>query len=98
MGILDLAAIRKDYALSSLTERDVDADPIRQFERWFADALSAQVLEPNAMTLATATRDGHPSADAGSQNRRVQVSLCVSRYCRATRLLPWPGRATIAAA
>ena len=62
MGILDLAAIRKDYALSSLTERDVDADPIRQFERWFADALSAQVLEPNAMTLATATRDGSPSA------------------------------------
>jgi len=62
MDILDLAAIRKDYALSSLTERDVDADPIRQFERWFADALSAQVLEPNAMTLATATRDGSPSA------------------------------------
>src|SRR5215207_3546513 len=61
MGILDLAAIRKDYALSSLTERDVDADPIRQFERWFADALTAQVLEPNAMTLATATRDGVPS-------------------------------------
>jgi pyridoxamine 5'-phosphate oxidase len=62
MGILDLAAIRKDYALSSLTERDVDADPIRQFERWFADAVSARVLEPNAMTLATATRDGVPSA------------------------------------
>lgn len=62
MPILDLAAIRQDYALSALTERDVDADPIRQFERWFADALSAQVLEPNAMTLATATRDGVPSA------------------------------------
>ena len=62
MTILDLAAIRKDYALSSLTERDVDPDPIRQFERWFADALSAQALEPNAMTLATATRDGVPSA------------------------------------
>ena len=62
MTILDLAAIRKDYALSSLTERDVDPDPIRQFEQWFADALSAQALEPNAMTLATATRDGVPSA------------------------------------
>lgn len=62
MPIVDLAAIRKEYALSSLTERDVDADPVRQFERWFADALSAQVLEPNAMTLATATRDGVPSA------------------------------------
>ena len=62
MTILDLAAIRKDYALSSLTERDVDPDPIRQFEQWFADALSAQALEPNAMTVATATRDGVPSA------------------------------------
>jgi pyridoxamine 5'-phosphate oxidase len=62
MAILDIAAIRKEYALSSLTERDVDADPIRQFERWFADAVSAQALEPNAMTLATATRDGVPSA------------------------------------
>ena len=62
MAILDIAAIRKDYALSSLTERDVDPDPIRQFERWFADAVSAQALEPNAMALATATRDGVPSA------------------------------------
>jgi pyridoxamine 5'-phosphate oxidase len=62
MPPLDIAAIRRDYALSSLSEADVDADPIRQFERWFADALDAQVLEPNAMTLATATRDGVPSA------------------------------------
>ena len=62
MTNFDLAALRKDYALASLSETDVDADPIRQFERWFADALSAQVLEPNAMTLATATRDGSPSA------------------------------------
>jgi pyridoxamine 5'-phosphate oxidase len=59
---LDIAALRRDYALSSLSESDVDADPIRQFDRWFADAVSARVLEPNAMTLATATRDGVPSA------------------------------------
>jgi len=62
MATHDLAAIRKDYALSSLVEQDVDPDPVRQFERWFADALSAQVPEPNAMTLATASRDGVPSA------------------------------------
>jgi pyridoxamine 5'-phosphate oxidase len=61
MTSLDLSALRQDYALSSLSELDVDRDPIRQFERWFADAVSAQVLEPNAMTLATATRDGVPS-------------------------------------
>jgi len=62
MTSLDISALRKDYALSSLSESDVDLNPIRQFERWFADAVSAQVLEPNAMTLATATRDGVPSA------------------------------------
>jgi pyridoxamine 5'-phosphate oxidase len=62
MASPDLPAIRKDYALASLSERDVDADPIRQFERWFADALSAEIPEPNAMTLATASRDGVPSA------------------------------------
>ena len=62
MTTLDLAALRRDYALATLDERDVDADPIRQFERWFADAAAARVPEPNAMTLSTATRDGVPSA------------------------------------
>jgi pyridoxamine 5'-phosphate oxidase len=57
----DIATLRQDYALSTLSETDVDRDPIRQFERWFADALTAQVLEPNAMTLSTASRDGVPS-------------------------------------
>src|SRR5687768_373317 len=58
----DLAALRRDYALSVLREADAHHDPIRQFESWFADAIAAQVLEPNAMTLATAARDGVPSA------------------------------------
>src|SRR5258708_2968601 len=62
MATHDLAAIRRNYALSSLVEQDVDPDRVRQFERWFADALCAQVPEPNAMTLATASRDGVPSA------------------------------------
>lgn len=62
MTTLDLAALRREYALATLDERDVDPDPIRQFERWFADAAAARVLEPNAMTLSTATRDGVPSA------------------------------------
>ena len=57
-----IADLRRDYALATLGEADVDPSPIRQFERWFAEARSAEVLEPNAMTLATATRDGRPSA------------------------------------
>ena len=62
MTTLDLAALRRDYALATLDQRDVDPDPIRQFERWFAYAAAARVPEPNAMTLSTATRDGVPSA------------------------------------
>jgi pyridoxamine 5'-phosphate oxidase len=46
----------------SLEERDVDADPIRQFELWFRQARVAHPLEPEAMTLATATAEGRPSA------------------------------------
>ena len=58
----DIASLRRNYARSTLDESQVDPDPVRQFERWFADALAADVLEPNAMTLATASSDGVPSA------------------------------------
>jgi pyridoxamine 5'-phosphate oxidase len=57
-----VAALRRDYALMSLNEGDVDADPIVQFTRWFEQALAGAIAEPNAMTVATATRDGIPSA------------------------------------
>ena len=53
---------RKDYTRFSLREEDVDPDPIRQFERWFDEAVKSAVPEPNAMTLATSTSDGRPSA------------------------------------
>lgn len=60
--MLTLADLRKNYALSALSEADVDADPVRQFERWFEQALEAQLAEPNAMTLATVDANGRPSA------------------------------------
>ena len=53
---------RIEYGRGSLDVTTVDPDPIRQFERWFAEAQEASVQEPNAMTLATATPDGVPSA------------------------------------
>ena len=59
---LDLAAMRRHYARASLDERDVAADPLAQFARWFDEARAAGAVEPNAMTLATATPDGVPSA------------------------------------
>ena len=58
----DLATIRKDYRLQSLSEEDVDTNPIKQFEKWFQQALASGIEEPNAMTLATSTTDGKPSA------------------------------------
>jgi pyridoxamine 5'-phosphate oxidase len=59
---MSLAHLRKDYTLHGLSETDVDADPLKQFQVWFNDALTANVIEPNAMVLATATKDGKPSA------------------------------------
>jgi pyridoxamine 5'-phosphate oxidase len=61
-GAESLADLRRNYTRATLDESDVDADPVAQFRRWFGEALAARVLEPNAMTLATATADGHPSA------------------------------------
>jgi pyridoxamine 5'-phosphate oxidase len=58
----DLSRLRLEYQQRSLTESDVDADPIRQFIAWFQEALTAKAHEPNAMTLATSTLDGVPSA------------------------------------
>ena len=45
-----------------MEERELDPDPLRQFERWFEDARAAALQVPEAMALATATSDGRPSA------------------------------------
>jgi pyridoxamine 5'-phosphate oxidase len=58
---MSIADLRRDYALARLDESNVSADPIAQFERWFNEALEAKVMEPNAMALATATREASPS-------------------------------------
>ena len=57
-----VAELRKEYMLHGLHESEVDADPFQQFQAWFTQALAAGLSEPNAMTLATATPDGRPSA------------------------------------
>ncbi|OUL23613.1 pyridoxamine 5'-phosphate oxidase [Nostoc sp. RF31YmG] len=57
-----IADLRKDYTLQDLSESEVDPNPFIQFKQWFEQALSAQLPEPNAMTIATATPDGKPSA------------------------------------
>src|ERR1700712_2738567 len=58
----DLQNMRQDYSAASLSEDTTKADPIKQFEKWFNEAVEMQQHEPTAMTLATATHDGRPSA------------------------------------
>jgi len=59
---LNLADLRKDYALASLDATDVSADPFEQFRKWLAEAVSAKCPEPTAMSLATANLQGRPSS------------------------------------
>ncbi len=59
---MSLADLRKDYKQASLSENEVAGDPVTQFTRWFEQATQANVPEPNAMSLATATSDGRPSS------------------------------------
>jgi pyridoxamine 5'-phosphate oxidase len=57
-----LTDLRREYASRALDEKDADADPIRQFTLWFDEALKSQLLDANAMTLATVSAKGEPSA------------------------------------
>ena len=57
-----IADIRKDYQLQSLLEPDVAANPFEQFSKWWDDAIKSKLDEVNAMTLATASASGMPSA------------------------------------
>lgn len=60
--VADLGALRRNYALQSLSETDVLHDPVGQFAVWFEEAMNSGLVEPNAMTLATADKSGRPSA------------------------------------
>jgi pyridoxamine 5'-phosphate oxidase len=57
----DLAHLRKSYERAELEEQLAAEQPLRQFEQWLAEALAAQIPEPNAMTLATVSAEGRPS-------------------------------------
>ena len=59
---MDASNLRKEYISTGLDKADVDHDPVVQFHVWFQDTINAGLHEPNAMILATATRDAKPSA------------------------------------
>ncbi len=58
----DLPDLRQSYERGALDRADLPADPLDLFGAWFSDAQAAAVTEPNAMTLATVSEDGQPSA------------------------------------
>lgn len=99
---MTIADLRREYARARLDEASVSPDPLDEFARWFEEALKAQVLEPNAMTLATATADGAPSARVvllkGFDQRgfvfftdyRSQKGIELERNPRAALVLYWP--------
>ena len=62
MTELNIANLRREYKLRSLLESDVDPDPVRQFQNWWNEAMMSDIEEPNAMTLATSSKHGKPSA------------------------------------
>jgi len=57
----DLADLRREYSFEPLRREQLDADPMRQFDLWFNQALEVDVTEPNAMSVATVAPDGQPS-------------------------------------
>src|SRR5688572_13392880 len=59
--VMTLAELRREYTLAGLRRADLGADPIAQFQKWFAQAMQAQIVEPNAMTLATVGANDQPS-------------------------------------
>jgi pyridoxamine 5'-phosphate oxidase len=58
----DIAGIRKIYSQKTLSEESIDSNPITQFDKWWKEAVASDIEEVNAMTLATASADGIPSA------------------------------------
>ncbi|MED6207105.1 Pyridoxine/pyridoxamine 5'-phosphate oxidase 1, chloroplastic [Stylosanthes scabra] len=59
---IDISALRENYISPEFLEEKVEADPINQFRKWFDDALTAGLKEPNAMALSTVGKDGKPSS------------------------------------
>ena len=59
---MSIDAIRENYDYPPFLENDVHDDPIEQFRQWFEEAWRSDARQPNAMTLATCSKDGTPSA------------------------------------
>lgn len=59
---LYINSLRHDFSKKTLDKKDVDSDPVLQFEKWFKEAVDAKVNEPNAMSISTVSSEGKPSS------------------------------------
>jgi pyridoxamine 5'-phosphate oxidase len=59
---MDISQLRREYMSQGLRRRDLADDPVEQFTRWFHQAQQANLLDPNAMVVASVGQDGQPSA------------------------------------
>src|SRR5688500_9241648 len=62
MEEIPLAELRRDYSAKELSEETINDDPFRQFSLWMAEALSAQIIDANAMTVSTVDAQNRPSS------------------------------------
>ena len=72
---ISIANLRKEYTLAGLRRIDLETDPMVQFHKWFQQALAANLVEPNAMVLATADKQGRlllPETGEKLQKRLVR--------------------------
>lgn len=69
----ELAALRQDYSQRGLRREDLDSDPLKQFNAWLNEAVEHQLLEPNAMTVASVDAEGQP------WTRTVLLKICDER-------------------
>lgn len=84
---VDLAALREEYELGGLEEGDLPPEPMELFDRWLAEAVAAQLHEPNAMVVSTSSPQGVPSS------RFVLLKEIVEqRFCFYTNLESRKGR------
>lgn len=98
---MDLSSLRKEYSQEALDIASTDPDPLKQFEHWFQQAIAAELLEPNAMTLATVDETGRPAArtvllktfdERGLvffTNYNSRKSRHIDANCHVTVLFPW---------
>ena len=72
-GKVNVADLRKSYEKAELSEQESPSDPMLLFEKWLHEAIQAEIPEPNAMTLATVSRENRPST------RPVLIKGCDER-------------------